>query len=188
MAALKHHLSLDVPDTACENILRICDASVYAQGLNVDCQRLDIYVPGYTVPVYITEGLTPGFCKNFSAYDLGLMPVNNPAVADLPDGLYTIKYSVSPNDKVYVEYYHLRITATLNTYYKEVCKVQLAACEPTPEQHDKMHDLRYIKMFLEAAKAKAEYCHSPKDAVNMLAYAQKLLKKYQSGCCSTCNC
>lgn len=186
--ALKHHLALDVPDTACENVLRIADASVYVDTLGVDCLRLDIYVPGYSVPVYISEGLTPNFNLNLSASDLGLIPVNHPSIVDLPDGLYTIKYSVSPNDKVYVEYYHLRITSTLNTYYKEVCKVQLATCEPTPEQHDKMHDLRYIKMFLEAAKAKAEYCHSPKDAVNMLAYAQKLLKKYQSGCCSTCNC
>ncbi len=186
--ALKHHLALDVPDTACENILRICDASVYAQGLEIDCPRLDIYVPGYALPVYVTEGLADAFCVNLSAVDLGLMPINHPAVVDLPDGLYTIKYSVSPNDLVYVEYYHLRITSTLNTYYREICKVQLAECEPTPEQHEKMHDLRYIKMFLEAAKAKAEYCHSPKDATDMLAYAQKLLRKYQSGCCSTCNC
>lgn len=188
MAALRHNLALDVPDTACENILRICDASVYAQGLAVDCQRLDIYLPGYTVPVYITEGLSEAFCINLSASDLGLIPVNNPAITELPDGLYTIKYSVSPNEQVFVEYYHLRITATLNIYYRELCKVQLSTCEPTPEQHEKMHDLRYIKMFLDAAKAKAEYCHSPKDASNMLAYAQKLLKKYQSGCCSTCNC
>jgi hypothetical protein len=185
--ALKHILALDVPDTACENILRIQDASIYATGLDVDCPRLDIYLPGYTVPVYITEGLTPAFTVNLSSVDLGLIPINDPSITDLPDGVYTIRYSVSPNDLVYVQYYHLRTTKTMNAYYKEVCKVQLQACEPTPEQHEKLHDLRYIKMYLDAAKAKAEYCHSPKDAADMLQYAQRLLKKYQTGCCVTCN-
>ena len=183
--ALKHHLALDIPETACDNILRITDASVYASGLAVDCPRLDIMLPGFTVPVYITT-FTPGDSINLNAIDLGLIPVNSPEIMSLPDGLYTIKYSVSPNDKVFVEYYHLRVTRLLNTYWKEVCKVQLAPCEPSVEQHEKLHDLRYIKMYIDGAKAKAEYCHSPKDAVDMYLYAQKLLKKYQSGCCITC--
>ena len=33
-------------------------------------------------------------------------------------------------------------------------------------------------MYIDAAKAKTEYCHSPKQGVEMLAYADKLLKKY----------
>jgi hypothetical protein len=42
-------------------------------------------------------------------------------------------------------------------------------------------------MLIDAAKAKAEYCESPTQAVDMLEYARKLLSKYQSGSCITCN-
>lgn len=186
--AIKHILALDIPDTACDTILKIWDSSSYAASLPVDCPRLDIFLPGFAAPLYITEPtLVPGFVLNLTAKDFGLQHQQAEHLIALPDGLYTIKYSVSPNDKVFVEYYHLRTTSIMNIYYKELCKVQLEPCEPTPEQHQKLHDLRYIKMYIDAAKAKAEYCHSPKQGVEMLAYADKLLRKFMTGCCVTCS-
>jgi hypothetical protein len=186
--ATTHNLALDIPDTACETIIRIVDASIYAEGLPVTCGNLQIYMPGFTNPVSISDETveTGNFALNLNAETLGLIPSSGSTVMELPDGLYTVKYSVCPIEDIYVQYYHLRMTCTMNSYYREICKVQLQNCEPTPEQHQKMHDLRYIKMFLDAAKAKAEYCHSPKDAIDMFEYAKKLLKKYQSGCCTTC--
>ena len=122
--ALKHHLALDIPETACENIIHVQDASVYAPGLPVTCPRLDITLPGFTVPIYITTGMdSRPWSMNLNAADLGLTPANTSSLIYLPDGLYTIRYSVSPNDKVYVTYYHLRVTRLLNTYYGEVCKI-----------------------------------------------------------------
>lgn len=187
--ALKHNLALDIPDTACETILKVWDSSVYAVGLDADCPRLDITLPGFVQPVYIGEpqGLSTGFIKNLSAKDLGIQAATAEDLITLPDGLYTIRYSVSPNDQVYVEYYHLRTTSITNAYWREVCKVQLQPCEPGSEQHEKLHDLRYIKMYIDAAKSKAEYCHSPKQAVEMLIYAEKLLRKYLTGCCVRCH-
>jgi hypothetical protein len=192
--AIKHTLALDIPDTACENILRIWDASVYGAGLAVDCPRLDIYLPGYSLPIYYTSNstltppvvLAPGFVKNLSTTDLGITHADDEP-GNFTDGLYTIKYSVSPNNLVYVQYYHLRVTSLMNTYYGEVCKIQLEACEPTAEQHQRMHDLRYIKMYIDAAKAKAEYCHAPVQATEMYDYAKRLLDKYLTGCCVSCN-
>jgi hypothetical protein len=192
--AIKHTLALDIPETACENIIRIWDASVYGEGLDIDCPRLDIYLPGFSMPIYYTNNalldpptvLLPGFVKNFSTSDLGITHSSDDP-GTFPDGLYTIRYSVSPNDIVFVQYYHLRTTHLMNTYYREVCKIQLQACEPNAEQHQKMHDLRYIKMYIDAAKAKAEYCHAPVQAVEMYTYAEKLLAKYLTGCCVSCN-
>jgi hypothetical protein len=186
--AIKHTLALDIPETACENIIRILDASVYGTGLAIDCPRIDIYLPGFSIPIYYGEadGLNPpGFVLNLSSNDLGLTAVNDP-LDTFPDGLYTIKYSVSPNETVYVQYYHLRTTRLTNRYYAEICKIQLQACEPTAEQHQRMHDLRYIKMYMDAAKAKAEYCNAPVQAVEMYTYAERLLDKYLTGCCVSC--
>ena len=53
------------------------------------------------------------------------------------------------------------------------------------KQH--LADLRYIKMLIDGAKAKVEYCHSTEQGVEMLQYANKLMKKYQDGCCVTCS-
>lgn len=192
--AHKHTLALDIPDTACENIIRIWDASIYDALLEVDCPRLDIYLPGFSTPIYYVNdpdatpptSLLPGFVKNFSTQDLGLTAHDVP-LGNFPDGLYTIRYSISPNDSVYVQYYHLRVTHLTNVYYQEICKIQMQACEPTAEQLERMEDLRYIKMYIDAAKAKAEYCHAPIQANELYVYAERLLAKYQTGACVSCS-
>lgn len=188
--AIKHNLSLEIPHIGCENVLRIVDTSSYGRNLAIICPRLDITLPGFNSPVYITqyqgEDLQPYFSVNISAVELDLQPESNSGIMQLPDGLYTIRYSVSPNDKVYVEYYHLRTSITENIYYRELCRLQLEPCEPSAETKQKLNDLRYIKMYLDAAKAKAEYCNAPNQAVDMLGYANRLLDKFYSGECITC--
>jgi hypothetical protein len=184
--AIKHNLALDIPETACENILRIIDASVYGPNLDVDCPRLDITLPGFVTPIYIHENLDKAFVRNLSMVDLKLQNEGSDIPAIFPDGLYKITYSVSPNDLVLVEYYHLRTTQLTNTYYKALCQVQLESCEPSVEQHQKLHDLRYIKMYIDSAKAQAEYCHAPKQALEMLVYAERQIAKYLAGGCVNC--
>ena len=76
----------------------------------------------------------------------------------LPDGVYVIKYSVAPNEYVYVEYNHLRITNALIKYNELLCELDVAACNPLQEVQDKLQELRLIRMLLDAAKAKVEFC------------------------------
>jgi len=184
--AIKHHLSIDIPETANKYTLIIKDASIYGVNLPIECRRLDIYVPGFTIPVYITEQSDEPFFKNFSAKDLELQPLNNTDLYPLPDGVYKIKYSTAPNEVVFVEYYHLRATQLLEKYYKMLCKVQLDSYEPNASQHEKLHELREIRMYIEAAKAKTEYCHAPEKGIQLLTAAKKLLEKFETGCYSTC--
>jgi hypothetical protein len=187
--ATRHILSLDVLDVSAPHILKIADTSVYADPvlLPVECPRLEIWLPGMNTAARL-EGLAPGFVQSVSLRDLGLAGANpdDHEPCELPDGLYRIRYSVSPNDRVFVEYNHLRTVRAMNGYLSELCRVRLEACEPTPEQHQQLHDLRYIKQYLEAAKAKAEICGAPLQAVEMLAYAEKLLDRYRRGTCLTC--
>jgi hypothetical protein len=44
---------------------------------------------------------------------------------EIPDGIYIIRYSVSPNLKVYVEYNHLRVTRLMTNYYKVLCELNV---------------------------------------------------------------
>jgi hypothetical protein len=90
---------------------------------------------------------------------------------------------VSPNDVVYVEYNHLRITQALIRYNKALCALDLAACEPPAKVQEKLERLRMIKMYLDAAKAKVEFCHEPQKGMSLYNYAIKLLNKFD---CKNC--
>lgn len=181
----KHILSLDIPDTSSPYTFRVCDSSTYSTLLAVDCPLLEITGPGFSTPVYIEPG-NHLFNLNLSGQDLGLTSANVNDPIALPDGVYKVKYSVSPNDKVFVEYYHMRVTELLNSYYKVLCQVRLADCEIDDSYHSNLHKLREIKLYIDAAKANVEYCHAVEKGKDMYEYAKKLLKNFYSTCCTTC--
>lgn len=180
---MKHQLSLEIPDTNNTQIFRIFDTSQYATDFAAKCGYLQITSPGFKLPVQI-EAL-PYFNLVLNACTLGLFPGNcGDDSSCLPDGIYNIKYSVSPNDKVYVEYNYLRITETLNIYFGELCKLDISGCEPPVEIKNKLKELRFIKSLLDTAKVKVEYCDSSFQGMEIFLYAQKRLGKFSSPCLS----
>jgi hypothetical protein len=184
----QHKLSLEALDVMNECILRIVDTSVYSPAVATDCPILEVTVPGFKYSIQFSEdtapSIAPGFMTSLTACDLELQFENcGTTFKGLPDGIYVIKYSVSPNNVVYVEYNHLRITKALIKYEKVLCDLDIAACEPTKETDKKLEELRKIKMYLEAAKAKVETCHEPKKGMELYTYAMKLLDKFE---CNTC--
>lgn len=187
--ASKHQLSLELPDTNNIKVLRIFDTSIYSDDISKDCGVLSITSPGFNLPVNIE--MLPGFNTTLTACTLGLQKTGcAEAVQPLPDGIYVIHYSVSPNTSVFVEYNHLRITQTVNRYYNLLCDVEMAACEPGADVKEKLVELRLIKSFIDAAKAKVEYCHQPEEGMDLLLYAKKRLDKITNNLCadscSTC--
>jgi hypothetical protein len=175
---IRHTLSLEIPDVKNPMILRLVDTSQYGEGLPVDCGTLQITLPGHMTAVVLD--VTPGFIGNITGSDLGL---GNTA---LPDGVYTIRYSVSPNDKVWVEYDHLRTTGVLTRYYEQLCRLALENCEAPADVKQRGLDLQHIKLYLDAAKAKVEYCHQVHHGMELVAYAEKLLKRYSTTYCLNC--
>lgn len=101
----------------------------------------------------------------------------------IPDGIYKVNYSVSPNEKVFVEYDYLRLTQTMNKYYNLLSTLEMAACEPDADVKEQLKELRLIKSFLEAAKAKVEYAHNPEQGMELLVYAQKRLIRLGNQMC-----
>jgi hypothetical protein len=184
--ASKHQLSLELPDTNNIKVLRIFDTSIYAEGVGKDCGVLSITSPGFNLPVNIE--MLPGFNTTLTACTLGLQKTGcSEAVQPLPDGIYVINYSMSPNSVVQVEYNHLRVTQTVNRYYNLLCELEMGACEPDADVKESLIELRLIKSFIDAAKAKVEYCHSPEAGMELLLYAKKRLDKITNGLCGT-NC
>jgi hypothetical protein len=178
----QHTLSLEVPTVFNPCILSILDTSIYTDLIPVTCPTLNVTVPGFNYSTQLT--ITPGNNTILTACDLQLQTVNcGSTFSDIPDGIYVIKYSVSPNDLVFVEYNHLRITKALNTYNTILCNLDLAACEPSATIKKKLEKLKMAKMYLDAAKAKVEYCHEPAKGMSLYNYAIKLMKNIE---CKNC--
>jgi hypothetical protein len=171
-----HVLSLEVPTVLNTCVMTVMDTSVYTNLIPVTCETLAITVPGFTYSVELP--VTAGFIENITACDLGLQTADcGTSYVDIPDGIYIIKYSVSPNEQVYVEYNHLRISKALNMYNNILCGVDVNACDPPFAIKEKLEALRMIFMYLQAAKAKVETCHEPQKGMSLYNYAVKLLKK-----------
>lgn len=180
-----HVLSLESPDTMNCCILRAVDTSVYVPSMPIKCLLLEITLPGFVRPVQFTEAdILPGFNLNLTACDLDVQTAGcGTSYNDLPDGIYILKYSVSPNDLVYVEYNHLRITKAMKRYQAILCDLDLSDCDPPELVKKKLNQLRLIQMYLQAAKAKVEFCHEPQKGMQLYTYAVKLLAKMD---CKTC--
>lgn len=185
---MKHALSLIIPDTMNDWSLTIQDSSIYTNLIPISCPTLQVLVPGF-IKAAIFNDTTPveiqsGFIVNLSACNLEIQKSNCGTVFDcLPDGIYVIKYSVSPNDVVYVEYNHLRITQALKKWNKHLCELEVAPCDPPVDKKAKLKELMEIKYYLEAAKNMVEFCHKADKGMDLYNYALKRLNKLK---CQTC--
>lgn len=178
---MKHVLSLHMPDTMNDWALTVHDTSIYAEGMTISCPTLQVLMPGFIKATTINQDSTPalgaGFIRHLTACDLEVQTTNCGTTYNcLPDGIYVIRYSVSPNDIIYVEYNHLRITQAMKMYQKHLCNLELEACAPSKNKSVKLDELREIKSYLDAAKATVEFCHKPAKGMELYNYALKRLK------------
>jgi hypothetical protein len=179
--AIKHQLYLEIPDTNNVKVFRVSDTSIYADSLERKCPTLQITSPGYSNPVDI-EVLT-GFNLVLNACTLGMLSSGcDEESPQLPDGVYKLRYSISPNDKIYVDYYHLRVSQTLNILNNEYGKLELAACEPNGLVKEKLVELRLIDSYIRAAKVWVEDRHDIDKGMELLLYAKKKLMSYTTKC------
>jgi hypothetical protein len=167
---------LEIPLVYNDRLLQVVDSSIYTSALPIDCARIEVTVPGYVSPVAIT--VTRDFSRFLNSCDLGLQTLDcDTQTLPLPDGIYVVRYSVSPNDQVFVEYNHLRMTQAWNRYYTQLTDLTLGSCEPEEDVKEQLRQFQLVRSFLEAAKAKVEYGHEPHKGMELFVYAQRLLER-----------
>lgn len=180
----KHQLFLDIPDTANPKILRVIDSSIYSDVVPYSCGVLQVVTPGASSAIEFS--VNQNFSLILKTFDLGLQKPGGDA-QDLPDGNYRLRYSISPNDKVFVEYNYFRVTRLYEKYAKQLCEFDICASEPNADKKKLLSELQSIKQYMEAAKIKAEYCNDLKAAQELYDYAQKRLDKVGNNlCCTSC--
>lgn len=171
-----------------EESITIMDTSLYTDLIPVSCPTLQVLVPGFTTAALFNQdsvpALVPAFIRNLTACNLGIQILQCGSVFNsLPDGIYVIKYSVSPNDIIFVEYNHLRIVQAMKLYKKHICDLKLTTCSPHGDKLVKFEELKDIKAYLDAAVDYAEWCLDPVKAMELYNYALKRLQKLN---CTTC--
>ena len=180
--AQKHQLFLKFPESTNEGLLQINDISIYNSLIPVNCTTLEITPPGYSTPTVLT-GLPQNFNLILNACGIGLLAIGCDEICPvLPDGIYHFRFSVSPNNKVYVEYNMLRITSTLNQWYKTLCWINDTPCTPQNDTLVLIRELQLIESQIITAKHLVEDIHDYDSGMEMLKYAKKKLDDTSQGC------
>lgn len=172
-------LDFDVLDILNPKILYLKDASVYNPDLEVEQPILQIKMPSGE---QLIKNITENFDLAYNSTDLGITTtsiVN--ALVELPDGIYVIRYSICPNDEMYVENTFLRNIKQLIRYYNMYCKVDLTKCSLNAESND-LTQLKKIKTYIDAAKYKVDFCGDNEAGLALYNYATYLLDQFESDC------
>jgi len=196
----KHILQLNFPDTTNEGVFLIDDISIYdptllsttsssasstgslsphpCSGVMVPCGNLQVTPPGFYSPTSLSVQYG-NFRLVLNACTLGILGTTGctDGCPALPDGMYDIRYSVAPNDQVFVEYKILRITQALNRYYNLLCRINLTPCLPSQDTDYQIRSLETIYTYLIAAKTTVENEHQFTDGMNLYRFAVGLMDK-----------
>lgn len=176
----KHILGVDIIPTNNVNILHLFDTSVYAEGLGKTCIHLEITLPGFKEVRLIEPN--PNFNLPLNAITMALIPETADYLIPLPDGLYHIRYSLSPNDQVWVELDHLRTVAFDQEMFEQRCMIKLNACSPGEDVVKQLKDLQEVENYLKAAIAKVEYCGELDRGMELFNYAKRLFDRQTNHC------
>jgi len=159
------------------NLLGIADNSTYPSPPS--SPTMEITVPSFgkvAVPFNIND---------FNVYNstiLGITAVGDPLVP-LPDGVYTLKYSVAPAYENYVEKTIIRVDRLQEKFDEAFMKLDMMECDRAIKMQQKV-DLNSIYFFIQGAIASANTC-AIDEANKLYAQANKMLDNFIK---NNCNC
>jgi len=175
---MAHILSIEVPTISNAKVLRVFDTSIWDPSITVSSISLDIIPPGYTNSTTFVQA--KGFDRLFNSSNLNI----SGDMSNLPDGIYIIRLTA---DSEWVEYNHLRQVCLLQDYYKALCTLEFYPCDTLDVNlEEKREELSIIKSYIDAAKAKVEWCNSPSEGIDLHNYAKSRLAKFSLNKCKTC--
>lgn len=158
--------------------LVIKDVSAYNENLPVECGQLSIKVPGFNRIKYYD--VLKGFEKIVNLSNLEIQIVNDYSnLNNLPDGAYHIKYSINPNDKLYVEYIYYNIFNLQRKYFTKLHCFMENKCELSrKEQLLKIDELYKISNMIDMIKITAEDCGDIQNADLLYNECVDLINKF----------
>lgn len=173
MADLK--LDILVVPTYNSKTLAVNDISVYPT--TPSAPSIEITVPGFgetNIP------FNPGEINVFNSTSLGLTSLNDDLLP-LPDGVYFLKYSITPAYKNFVQKSIMRVDQLQEKFDNAFMKLDMMECDRAIKTQQKV-DLNTIYFFIQGAIAAANNC-AIDEANKLYNQANKMLTNFMnSGC------
>ena len=158
--------------------LGIADASTYPVSPAVTSPTIEITVPGFGVvslPFNIND------FNIFTSANLGLTPVGG--LLPLPDGVYYLKYSVTPAYVNYVERTIIRVEKLQEKFDNAFMKLDMMECDRALKTQSSVQ-LNTINFFIQGAIAAANNC-AEFESNTLYAQADNMLNSFLK---SNCGC
>jgi hypothetical protein len=176
-------LNFDITDTHDFKTLGIVDTSWYNPDIIVETPTIEILPPGYTYavsPFYMIKALNV-----YNSNGVGITKAScEEELVDLPDGLWKVKYSICPNDKLFIEKFFLRIDKLQCKYDQAFLSLDLKG---DPADREKVRKLKEVEFYMQGAIS-ASNNQNAKDAHDFYLKAEKLLSKYSNQVSGICGC
>ncbi len=175
MADLK--LDILVIPTYNTQTLGIADASTYPDSPPVSAPTINITVPTFGL---VSLPFTINDFNIFNSTSLGITAVGDPLLP-LPDGIYTIVYTVAPAYLNYVNKTIIRIERLQEKFDNAFMKLDMMECDMAIKKQQKV-DLNTIYFQIQGAVAAANNCAV--DTANKLyKQADRMLNNFiRNGC------
>lgn len=154
----------------------LADTSIYPPGFTPITPTVEITVPGFA-PKQIV--FTPSSIQVYNSNTLEITCDDCELVA-LPDGIYHVKYTMTPAYTYYVDKSFLRTNAIYAKLDNHFLKLDFMQCNAAIKEQDKEF-LDTVEFFIEGAVAAAHKCLE-KRAMNLYKKANEMLNDYEKKC------
>lgn len=175
MAVLK--LDILVVPTYNTLTLGIADASTYVT--TPSAPTIEITIPGFGI---VTLPFVPNDFNIFNSTSLGITSVGDPLLP-LPDGVYYLKYSISPAYVNYVEKTIIRVETLQERFDAAFMKLDMMQCDLAIKTQQKV-TLNSIYFFIQGSIAAANNC-AVETSNKLYAQASNMLNNFIK---TDCNC
>lgn len=172
-------LDLMLIDTHSSKSIGISDFSQYPVNYNIVSPTLEITASGFSP---VTVAFEPNSINIFTSNNLNIT-CEGEAIQDIPDGIYTIKYSITPAYIYFVSRSFLRVDALQEKFDTAFMKLDILQCDG-PLRKQREEELNSIYYFIQEAIASANKC-APDLALKLYKKADKMLDYFIK---NKCNC
>lgn len=139
---------------------------------------IEITLPSAPSPISLP--FVPNSSNTFNSTTLGLTAVGDP-IAPLPDGVYNLKYTISPANTNFAERNVLSVNQLQEKFDEAFMKMDMMECDGPIRMQQKV-DLNTIYFLIQGAIAASNNCAIP-TAETLYAQAERLLDSFmRNGC------
>lgn len=169
-------LDLAYLDTHRADSFAIADISRYPTGFNQVNPTIEITVPGFSPKSIV---FVPSSIQVYTSNTLGITCDDCPT-SNLPDGIYKVKYTLTPAYQYYVEKSFIRTNIIYSKLDEYFLKLDFMQCNQAIKEEDKKA-LDTIEFYIEGAVAAANKCLDTK-AMELYNLANDMLKHLSKKC------